>query len=117
LATTSIAQTYETLFKACYSGGQPDQVIASCSVLIGRRLAVGEDLATAFENRGNAYDDKGDHVRAMADFGQALAGRTFPGSAVSGCGAVAAWMPAAKVIAPRRGRGPGVEARPGRAAR
>jgi tetratricopeptide (TPR) repeat protein len=72
-ATTSVAQSYEPLYMACYSGAQPDLVIASCSVLIGRRLAIGEDLATAFKNRGNAYDDKGDHVRAMADFGQALA--------------------------------------------
>lgn len=72
-AGTAIAQTYETLFRACYASGLPEQVIASCSVLIGRRLAQGEDLATAFKNRGNAYDDKGDHMRAMADFGAALA--------------------------------------------
>ena len=73
LAATAVAQTYEALFKTCYSSGLPDRVIASCSALISRRLAVGQDLATAFKNRGNAYDDKGDHVRAMADFGEALA--------------------------------------------
>ena len=73
LAPPAIAQTYETLYRACYSSGLPERVIASCSVLISRRLAVGQDLATAFKNRGNAYDDKGDHVRAMADFGAALA--------------------------------------------
>src|SRR5215204_536589 len=73
LATPGVAQTYETLYRACYSSGLPERVIASCSVLISRRLAVGQDLATAFKNRGNAYDDMGDHVRAMADFGAALA--------------------------------------------
>jgi tetratricopeptide (TPR) repeat protein len=73
LAETAGAQTYEALYKTCYASGLPDQVIASCSVLISRRLAVGQDLATAFKNRGNAYDDKGDHIRAIADFGAALA--------------------------------------------
>jgi tetratricopeptide (TPR) repeat protein len=73
LATPAVAQTYEALFRTCYSSGLPERVIASCSALISRRLAVGQDLATAFKNRGNAYDDKGDHVRAMADFGAALA--------------------------------------------
>jgi len=73
LVETAGAQTYEALFKTCYASGLPDRVIASCSVLIRRRLAVGEDLATAFKNRGNAYDDKGEHVRAIADFGAALA--------------------------------------------
>jgi tetratricopeptide (TPR) repeat protein len=73
LAETAGAQTYEALYKTCYASGLPDRVIASCSVLIRRRLAVGQDLATAFKNRGNAYDDNGDHVRAIADFGAALA--------------------------------------------
>ena len=73
LAASAAAQTYEALYRTCYSSGLPERVIASCSVLIGRRLADGEDLATAFKNRGNAYDDMGDHVRAIADFGAALA--------------------------------------------
>ena len=73
LATPAVAQTYEALFRTCYSSGLPERVIASCSALISRRLAVGQDLATAFKNRGNAYDDKGDHIRAIADFGSALA--------------------------------------------
>ena len=73
LAATASGQTYEALFKTCYASSLPERVIASCSALISRRLAVGQDLATAFKNRGNAYDDKGDHVRAMADFGEALA--------------------------------------------
>jgi lipoprotein NlpI len=73
LAAPAVAQTYETLYRACYSSGLPERVIASCSALISRRLAVGQDLATAFKNRCNAYDDNGDHIRAIADFGAALA--------------------------------------------
>lgn len=73
LAAPALTQTYEALFRTCYSSGLPERVIASCSALISRRLAVGQDLATAFKNRGNAYDDKGDHIRAIADFGTALA--------------------------------------------
>ena len=73
LAAPAVAQAYEALFKTCYASDVPERVIASCSALISRRLAEGQDLATAFKNRGNAYDDKGDHVRAIADFGAALA--------------------------------------------
>jgi tetratricopeptide (TPR) repeat protein len=72
-ATPAVTQTYEALFKTCYASDLPERVIASCSALISRRLADGQDLATAYKNRGNAYDDKGDHVRAIADFGAALA--------------------------------------------
>src|SRR5689334_11343921 len=73
MAPPAAAETYETLYKACFSNGMPDQVIASCSVVIGRRLAESEDLATAYKNRGNAYDDQGDYQRAIEDYGQALA--------------------------------------------
>src|SRR5689334_3093963 len=73
LATTAAAQNYEALYKSCFSSGMPDQVVASCSVVIGRRLAESEDLATAYKNRGNAYDDQGDYGHAIEDYGQALA--------------------------------------------
>src|SRR5690348_17067702 len=74
LATTPApAQTYEALYKSCFASGMPEQVIASCSVVIGRRIAEDGDLATAFKNRGNAYDDQGDYQRAIEDYGQALA--------------------------------------------
>jgi tetratricopeptide (TPR) repeat protein len=73
LPAAATAETYEALYKACFSSGMPDQVIASCSVVIGQRLAEGEDLATAFKNRGNAYNDQGDYAHAIEDYGQALA--------------------------------------------
>ena len=73
LGQAASAQNYETLFKTCFASTLPDRVIASCSAVIGRRLAEGEDLATAFKNRGNAHDDMGEHAQALDDYGQALA--------------------------------------------
>lgn len=72
LAAAAAAQTYEALSKTCFSAGMADQVIASCSVVIGKRLVEDDDLATAYKNRGNAYDDKGDHASAIEDYARAL---------------------------------------------
>src|SRR5688500_6928836 len=69
----SLAQDYEALFKKCYAGGIPDQVIASCSVVIGRQGVDKDDLATALKNRANAFDDKGDYARALEDLDRAVA--------------------------------------------
>ena len=73
LAAAPRAQDYDVLFKKCYSNGIPDQVIVSCSAVIARGLTDKEDLATAYKNRGNAYDDKGEYDRALEDYEQALA--------------------------------------------
>ena len=86
LATAAAAQDYEALYKTCFSSGMPDQVIASCSVVIGRRLAEGEDLATAHKNRANAYDDQGAYERALEDYGQALAINPLDAEAHNGRG-------------------------------
>jgi len=69
---TTFADDYEAFFRRCYDGGLPDQVIASCSVVIARRAVDDQDLATAFKNRGNAFDDKGEYARAVEDYDQAL---------------------------------------------
>jgi tetratricopeptide (TPR) repeat protein len=66
------AQDYDVLFRKCYSNGMPDEVIVSCSTVIARGLADKKDLATAYKNRGNAYDDEGAYDRALEDFEQAL---------------------------------------------
>jgi tetratricopeptide (TPR) repeat protein len=87
LAAAATAQNYEALYKTCFSSGMPDQVIASCSVVIGQRLAEGEDLATAHKNRANAYDDQGDYGRALEDYGQALAINPLDAEAHNGRGA------------------------------
>jgi hypothetical protein len=54
------AQDYDVLFKKCYSNDIPDQAIVICSAVIARGPADKEDLATAYKNRGNAYDDTGE---------------------------------------------------------
>ena len=64
------AQDYDVLFRKCYSNGMPDEVIVSCSTVIARGLADKKDLATAYKNRGNAYDDEGAYDRALEDFEQ-----------------------------------------------
>jgi tetratricopeptide (TPR) repeat protein len=66
------AQGYEALYRKCYDNGDPDQVIVSCTAVISRGLVGDGDLATAYKNRGNAYDDKGQYNQALADFDRAV---------------------------------------------
>lgn len=72
IAAMACAEDYEQLFRRCYTESLPDQVIASCSAVISRAPADRADLATAFKNRGNAYDDKGEYVHALQDYDQAV---------------------------------------------
>jgi tetratricopeptide (TPR) repeat protein len=77
LLSTSVnkarADDYDVLFRRCYSNGTPEQVIVSCSAVIAKGLSNKQDLATAYKNRGNAYDDQGEYERALDDYGQAVA--------------------------------------------
>jgi len=54
------AQGYEAFYKKCYDNGPSDQVIVSCTAVISRGLVDNDELATAYKNRGNAYNDKGE---------------------------------------------------------
>lgn len=58
-------------WRAC-SGENADAAIAGCSFLIGSRAEVGENLALARFNRGNAWRAKDEPSRAIADYGRAL---------------------------------------------
>ena len=49
-----------------------DQQIRSCSTLIQSGRGTTHKRAVAYNNRGNAYDDAGDHDRAIADYGAAI---------------------------------------------
>ena len=62
MAELALTHNYEQLFKRCYTEDLPDHVIIACSAVISRKLADKEDLATAYKNRGNAYDDKGEYL-------------------------------------------------------
>jgi tetratricopeptide (TPR) repeat protein len=72
MAEMALAQDYDQLFKRCYTESLPDHVIVSCSAVIARGIAEKEDLATAFKNRGNAFDDKGEYTRALEDYDEAV---------------------------------------------
>jgi len=72
LAERAPTQDDDRLSKQCYTESLPDHVIAGCSAVIARGLVDKADLATAFKNRGNAHDDKGDYARALADYDQAV---------------------------------------------
>lgn len=47
-------------------------MIVSCTAVISRGLAEKSDLATAYKNRGNAYDEQGQYARALEDLGLAI---------------------------------------------
>ena len=49
-----------------------DQVIDGCTASIQSGKWSGESLSWAYYNRGNAYDDKGDVDRAIADYTEAI---------------------------------------------
>jgi tetratricopeptide (TPR) repeat protein len=49
-----------------------DQRIDGCSAVIKAGREKGDKLAEAFNNRGVAYRVKGDHERAVQDYGQAI---------------------------------------------
>ena len=59
--------------------GAPDQRISGCTAVIQSGSLADRSLAPAFNNRGIAYADKGQHDRAIQDFDQAI--RLDPGSA------------------------------------
>src|SRR5512139_3784350 len=67
------AQGYEAFYKKCYDNDNADQVIVSCTAVISRGLVDNADLATAYKNRGNAYDDKGQYDQALEDYIRAVA--------------------------------------------
>lgn len=66
------AQGYEAFYRKCYEDAASDQVIISCTAVISRGLVDRNDLATAYKNRGNAYDDKGQYEQALEDYARAV---------------------------------------------
>jgi tetratricopeptide (TPR) repeat protein len=66
------AQGYEAFYRKCYEDAASEQVIISCTAVISRGLVDGNDLATAYKNRGDAYNDKGEYEQALADYARAI---------------------------------------------
>jgi tetratricopeptide (TPR) repeat protein len=71
-AEAARAQGYEAFYRKCYEDGAADQVIISCTAVISRGLVDRMDLATAYKNRGNAHDDKGQYEQALEDYARAV---------------------------------------------
>ena len=54
------------------NGGDIDQAIILCTRALNARSLPNEQLALVFYNRGWAYNTKGDHAQAIADYDRAL---------------------------------------------
>ncbi len=71
LAGPALGQTRQQNADHCRDNN-PDLSIGGCTALIQSGHETNEALAVAFNNRGNAYLNKGDSNRAMADLNQAI---------------------------------------------
>src|SRR6185312_4996999 len=69
----ALAQGHEEFSKRCFENSSPDGTIEACSAVIAGGQVDRKDLATAFKNRGNALDDKGQYDRAIQDYDHAIA--------------------------------------------
>ena len=68
----SFGQTRRDLYQVCYEGGTAEQVIAACTGVIANQQGDKNDIATAFKNRANAYDDKHKYALAIKDYSDAI---------------------------------------------
>lgn len=73
VASAPRSQDTGEVHRECYQGSVPDQIIASCSVIIRDRLGDRRDIAAAFKIRGDTYDDKGEYELAVRDYTESLA--------------------------------------------
>ncbi len=65
----------------CLQDRDPDLQISGCSAVIRSGEYSGKNLATAYNNRGNAYGNLGEYRRAIEDYDQAL--RIDPGNTLA----------------------------------
>ncbi len=73
------APTRAGMKEDCVQGRDRDLQIGGCTAVIRSGEYFGKNLALAYYNRGNAYDELGKHTRAIEDYDQAL--RLDPGYA------------------------------------
>jgi tetratricopeptide (TPR) repeat protein len=66
-----MGQSRQETVNKCMSG-DPDTRIAGCTALIKTRQDTNENLSIIYNNRGNAYNRKGDHDHAIQDFSEAI---------------------------------------------
>ncbi len=72
IALPAWAQTRDQNIARCV-GKDPDLSIGACTALIQSGREPNSNLALAYSSRGSAYDHKGLHDQAIADFNQAIA--------------------------------------------
>lgn len=65
------AHAFADAIEDCNSD-KPETVISGCTTLIDAGKTGKDALTVAYFNRGNAYDDSGDHDAAIADYTTAL---------------------------------------------
>ena len=71
IAAPAAAQPRDSITTQC-TAGAPDARIVGCSAIIESGLTHSLDLAVAYNNRGNAYDEKGLYDQAIDDFTQSI---------------------------------------------
>ena len=69
-AMAMVAQSRQESLNRCRSS-DPDAKITGCTALIQAGRDTTENLSVIYNNRGTAYDDKGDYDRAIQDFNEA----------------------------------------------
>ena len=69
----ALAQGNTEFNTRCFGNIDPERLIDACTAVIAAGQVGRNDLATAYKNRGNAYDDKGEYVRAIQDYNHAIA--------------------------------------------
>jgi tetratricopeptide (TPR) repeat protein len=72
ITVPSSSQDYDQSYRKCFNNAIPNDVIASCSFVIAQQKVDEADLATAFKNRGNAYDEQGKYGLALQDYERAI---------------------------------------------
>jgi tetratricopeptide (TPR) repeat protein len=73
-APLALAQDYEQHWRWCggKEGATPDQSIRSCTIVIDARRENKVGMASAFHNRGVAYEKKGQWAQAIEQYNQAI---------------------------------------------
>lgn len=69
------ADELDATWEACRNRGEslsPDLQIAGCTAIIRIKQETSEVLGAAYYYRGNAYADKKDHDRSIADYSEAI---------------------------------------------
>ncbi len=72
LAGSVGAQTRDENWARCMDQNSPDLAIGACTAIIQSGQETSANLAIAFNNRGAAYNDKGEYDRAIQDLDQAI---------------------------------------------